>query len=291
MPFVLSYIQSFTEESLMRFLRMSVSIIAIITVSLMLLLGAVNMKKKVAPVIICKEEGTINVPTNVTDEELIKYVTANDAEDGDLSDRIIVERQMYFLEKGLTTVVFSVCDSDNNTTKLSKNVKFTDYHSPRIKLLNDLIIPVKNSIDFKNTVSVIDKYDGDMSNRVKIISTTYNNLSPGEYDINFKVTNSFSDTCDVTIKAIVTDEDYSTADIKLSKYMIYVDKGTEIDFKKYINGVNDYNRRGFSTSSVVIDSKEYNSEKSGVYNVYYSIKSGNDTVAKTVLVVVVEGEK
>ncbi|MBQ6847315.1 MAG: hypothetical protein IJO62_00155 [Clostridia bacterium] len=273
----------------MQFLRVFVSVLAAIFVSLMVLFTVLDMFKQNAPVLTCKVEDVITVPSNATDEDLLKYITASDEEDGDLTDRIVVERQMYFLEKGVSNVIFSVCDSDNNTSKLSKNIKFEDYHSPEIELHNDLIIPVKYSLDFKNSVTVIDKFDGDISNRIKIISPSFNNLIAGQYDINFKVTNSFSDTCDITVKAIVTDEDYSAAQIKLSKYLIYIDKGETPDFSSYITSVINYNQLGYNTYHVSIDSTEFKPEE-GVYNIYYSIKSGNDTVTKTRLIVIVRGE-
>ncbi len=274
----------------MHILRISVSVLAAISVSLMVLLGVLDASKKEPPVLTCTEENTISVPTNASDKELLKFVSASDDKDGDISDRIVVERQMYFLEKGLTSVVFSVCDSDNNTAKLQRNIRFTDYASPQIRLHNDLIVPLKSTVTIKGLVTVNDKYDGDISNKIKIISPNYNNLVAGEYDINFKATNSFSDTCDVTIKAIVTDEDYSDADIKLSEYLIYTKKGEKVDFESYITNVVDHARGGYNKSQINVDDSEFNAEKEGVYNIFYSIKSGSRTVTKTRLIAVVKGE-
>ncbi len=274
----------------MQFLRVSISVLAAISVSLMILFAVLDRSEQNAPILTCKSKDVISVPSTVTDEELLTYVTATDNEDGDITDKVVVERQLYFLEKGVSTVVFSVCDSDNNTTKLSHNIKFEDYHSPEIELHNDLIIPIKTSLDFKNSVTTEDKFDGDISNRIKIISPSFNNLVAGEYDVNFKVTNSFSDTCDITVKAIVTNEDYSAADIRLSKYLIYVNKGETPDFRSYILGVADYNRLGYGKSSISVDASEYNPEEEGIYNIYFDIKSGNSTITKTRLIVVVRGE-
>lgn len=271
-------------------LRVTVSILSVISVSLMLLFGFMDMNKRNAPSIYCKSKETISVPTDVTDKELLKFVAAVDREDGNLNDKIVVERQFYFLEKGLTTVVFSVCDSDNNTTKLERQLRFTDYHSPEIKLNNDLIVPIKGNVIFRNSVSLIDKYDGNLTSHIKIISPNYNRLVAGKYDINFKVTNSFSDTCDITVQAIVTEEDYSAATIRLSEYLIYADKGEEIDFSKYVTTVLNHFGQGYSVANVQIDDSEYNPDKPGTYNIFYSIKSGETTVTKTRLVAIVREE-
>ena len=273
----------------MHFLRICVSILAALSVIIVAIFTITDLSRKNQPVIKCDSGEILEVPTKISDQELLEYVTAFDEEDGDLTENIIVERQNYFLEKGLTTVNFAVCDSDNNTVKLKKKIKFSDYNSPQIKLLDDLLISTSETIDFKNVASAVDKYDGDISGKIKIISPNYNNLKPGEYDINFKVTNSFSDTCDITVKAIVTDEDYSAASIKLSDYLIYTKIGETVNFRDYIKGVVGANDQNYSVSQIVIDDSEFDPEKAGTYNVFFSIKSGSNTVTKTRMTVVVDG--
>ena len=273
----------------MHFLRICVSVLAALSVIIVAIFTITDLSRKNQPVIKCDSGEILEVPTKISDQELLEYVTAFDEEDGDLTENIIVERQNYFLEKGLTTVNFAVCDSDNNTVKLKKKIKFSDYNSPQIKLLDDLLISTSETIDFKNVASAVDKYDGDISGKIKIISPNYNNLKPGEYDINFKVTNSFSDTCDITVKAIVTDEDYSAASIKLSDYLIYTKIGETVNFRDYIKGVVGADGQNYSVSQIVIDDSEFDPEKAGTYNVFFSVKSGSNTVTKTRMTVVVDG--
>ena len=273
----------------MHFLRVFVSVLAAISVIVMAIFTIADNSRKNPPVIKCDSGEIIEVPTKTSDKELLKYVTAFDEEDGDLTKNIIVERQNYFLEKGLTTVNFAVCDSDNNTVKLKKKIKFSDYTSPQIELLDDLIIPTQETVSFKSLTTVVDKYDGNISGKTKIISPNYNNLKAGEYDINFKVTNSFSDTCDITVKAIVTDEDYSAASIKLSKYSLYTEIGETVNFRDYISGIVSTNGQNYSVSQVEIDDSDFNPEKGGIYNVFFSVKSGSSTITKTRMIVVVDG--
>ena len=273
----------------MHFLRVFVSVLAAISVIVMAIFTIADNSRKNPPVIKCDSGEIIEVPTKTSDKELLKYVTAFDEEDGDLTKNIIVERQNYFLEKGLTTVNFAVCDSDNNTVKLKKKIKFSDYTSPQIELLDDLIIQTQETVSFKSLTTVVDKYDGNISGKTKIISPNYNNLKAGEYDINFKVTNSFSDTCDITVKAIVTDEDYSAASIKLSKYSLYTEIGETVNFRDYISGVAGANGQNYSVSQVEIDDSDFNPEKGGIYNVFFSVKSGSSTITKTRMIVVVDG--
>lgn len=273
----------------MHFLRVFVSVLAAISVIVMAIFTIADSSRKNPPVIKCDSGEIIEVPTKTSDKELLKYVTAFDEEDGDLTKNIIVERQNYFLEKGLTTVNFAVCDSDNNTVKLKKKIRFSDYTSPQIELLDDLIIPTQETVSFKNITTVVDKYDGNISGKTKIISPNYNKLEAGEYDVNFKVTNSFSDTCDITVKAIVTDEDYSAASIKLSKYSLYTKIGETVNFRDYIKGIVSTNGQNYSVSQVIIDDSDFNPEKAGIYNVFFSVKSGSSTITKTRMIVVVDG--
>ena len=132
----------------MHFLRICVSVLAALSVIIMAIFTITDLSRKNQPVINCDSREILEVPTNISDKDLLKYVTASDEEDGDLSDHVIVERQNFFLEKGLTTVNFAVCDSDNNTVKLKKKIRFSDYVSPQIKLLDDLLISTSESIDF-----------------------------------------------------------------------------------------------------------------------------------------------
>ena len=272
----------------------AITVIAAILVGIFSVVAYItHIGTDVAPVITCTQEETIEASVKTPVEDLLKYVTAKDEQDGDLTDKIKVSYKRFFIEtKPYTTIVsFSVCDSDNNTAKLERKLRFTDYHSPEIKLNNDLIVPIKGNVIFRNSVTLIDKYDGDLTSHIKIISPSYNRLVAGKYDINFKVTNSFSDTCDITVQAIVTEEDYSAATIRLSEYLVYASKGEEIDFSKYITTVLNHQGQGYTTENIEIDASEYNPDKPGTYNIFYAIKSGETNITRTRLVAIVREDK
>lgn len=272
----------------MRFVRITISVLAVISVLLMTFFYVLSISHQNKPEILCSVEGLLEAPTKVTDEELLKYVTASDAEDGDLTDNIVVERKMYFYEKGITSITFAVSDSDNNVTKLERNVKFTDYYSPKIILLDDLIIPINSSVDLLSCVKVEDAYEGDITHRVKMIRSDFNNLVAGIYNVNFKITNAFADTRSIDVPIIITEDDYSAVKIKLSDYIIYVPKNSKLNFEDYITEVVSDNGPSYNVSNVEIDSSEFDAENEGAYNIYYSINSWDRVVTKTRLVVVVE---
>jgi hypothetical protein len=263
----------------MRVFRILTVIVAAVSVTCAAALWGISIKNNDMPVITCSVDGTIEAKSDITDEELLQFVTAVDKRDGDLTDKIVVERKKYFVSKGMTVISYAVCDSDNNVVKLQKNLKFTDYEFPKLKLKSDFIIHTGDNPEMTGLVSAYDVCDGDISSRIKIITTSFNYTVAGEYDINCKVTNSYGDTTDITFKAIVTDDDYSGSKIQLSDYIIYVPKNTEIDFRQYITGIQNHR-----IDDITVDSSEYNPQESGVYNIYYNYSN----VSKTRLVVVVE---
>ena len=264
----------------MQKLRVWVCILTVISIVASVLLWFRSVKMNERPIITCSVSGDIEVPSSATDEELLKYVTATDSSDGDITDKIIVERKSYFISKGMTSINYAVCDSDNNVAKISKNVRFTDYRSPRFIFKSDFLVYARSAVNFNDIVSADDVYDGDIGDRVKIISNTYNNAYAGEYEVNCKVTNSFGDTSEISFKAIVVDDDINIKRISLKDYIIYTTVGETPDFAANISNLN-----GNSADSLIINTSEFKPDTPGVYSVYYEVAK---MVRARVLVVVQE---
>ena len=250
----------------MRKLRVLVCILTVLSIVAAVLLRFRSVKMNESPIITCTIAGDIEAPSNVTDEELLKFVTATDSRDGDITDKIVVERKGYFITTGVTPINYAVCDSDNNVSKIEKYVRFTDYHPPRFVLKNDFISYVKTTVDFSNYVGAVDAYDGDISNRVKIISNTYTVAYTGEYEVNCKVTNSFGDTSEITFNAIVVDDDADVKKVRLKNYIIYANTGDKIDF---VDNISD--PHGNRMEDIEVNDKELNMDTPGVYSVFYEI--------------------
>lgn len=274
----------------MRLLRLLVTILMIISLTFAVFLRSIDLSSRGGPDIICDEKETIYASCDVTNEELLSHVTAKDQQDGDITDRVVVERGTYFLEKGVSTITYSVCDNDNKVTKLSRNIVYSDYKSPEIHLNGDLIASKNSNYDFSKYFTAEDILDGNINNRLKIISDDYNRLVANKYDVLCKANNSFGDTVEMTLNVWVTDYDLSAATINLSDYLIYVPLNSNIDFRQYLKGVINEQGNSYSTSSVTIDSSEYNPEEEGTYEVYFTIYRGKDVVALTRMFVIVKGD-
>ena len=138
-------------------------------------------------------------------------------------------------------------------------------------------------MDFTNIVGAVDVYDGDISDRVKVISSTYNNAYAGEYAVNCKVTNSFGDASDISFNAIVIDDDEDLKRVKLKEYIFYTDIGESPDFEANIESLN-----GNPENKLKIDSDEYKPSQPGVYSVYYKVSG---IIRARALVVVQEADQ
>ncbi len=135
-----------------------------------------------------------------TEEDLLQYVTATDVEDGDISSEIIIEglSNLYEGTEGeyKREVTYVVCDSDNNVTKMEKEIIYSDYTPPVIVSIEE-----KPVIHERKYAAVIDCFqasdviDGDISHKLKIVSidTTRGTENRGVFPVVLSVTNSCGD--------------------------------------------------------------------------------------------------
>ena len=88
--------------------------------------------------VITMDETSVTVSVEDGDKGILEGVRAEDKKDGDLTDQIFIESRSNFIEKGRFTVTFAVADSDNHVSKASREITYSDYHSPRFELSQPL---------------------------------------------------------------------------------------------------------------------------------------------------------
>lgn len=276
----------------MRVLK-AITVIAAILVGVFSVVSYItHIGKDVAPVITCTAKETIEASVKTPVEDLLKYVTAKDEQDGDITDNIKVSYKRFFIETDpYTTIVsFSVCDSDNNVTTLQRMLVFTDYQSPTVGLTSDFIFPSGYNYDLKQYVKASDVLDGDLNDYIKIISPEFTN-NEGEYPINIKVSNSMGDSTEISFKATVTGKDYFSTKVRLTDYIAFVKVGEELDYNARIKDIFFNNApRIYTVADVKIDSSKVDLSKPGVYDAYYRIFDNNGEVAALTRLVVVVTE-
>ena len=138
-------------------------------------------------------------------------VTATDAEDGDLTAKIIVEKNDVDTTKaGKYEVTYKVTDNQGATR--TKTITVTV--NPKMEVLNeaptidaaDKTITVGDTFDPKAGVTAKDAEDGDLTDKIEIVKNTVDTKKAGEYEVTYKVTDSDGATRTKTIKVTVKEK-------------------------------------------------------------------------------------
>lgn len=259
----------------MRFLRFIVPAIFILVCAAALFF---NMKVKPdasAPLLTCSVS-EIEAPCAVSEAELLKYVSASDEKDGDLSSKVFVESISQFIEEGVSVVSFCVSDSDGNIAKKSVRLVYTDYEKPEFVLHDDLVFSKGSMMNLSNAASVTDKFDGDITDRLyTIVPDGADNDSP--VNILFKVTCSKGFTYQWNFKTVRLDAEKlgsSLYRIKLKNNCVFVAQNSgKIDFNALVEGVYESGRlvRG---AQLVVDDSQVDTSRSGTYDVWFRFYTG-----------------
>ena len=288
----------------MRKLRIVVVLIFIVSVIVFGVYNIVSLvtEDRTPPVIFC-EEGTLSVSVAATDEELMAGVTAEDEQDGDLTDSIRVASMSRFTEKGKRTIEYVVFDSANQSATLTRDLEYTDYTSPQIMLTEPMRFNLSeiNWVDLSSGMSVTDCLDGDISNKVRVTMDNNADINgAGTYGVTAQVSNSAGDTCAVPLEISVVEEESTEESGKyypmLSQYIVYVPAGQEIAPLDYLTGfmrgsteytLGELPANVVPAAVMVQGAVDYNTP--GNYTLEYSYTSPEGVLAVTKMAVVIEG--
>lgn len=132
----------------------------------------------------------IEVSVRDGEEVLLQGVTAVDAEDGDLTDSIIVESLGRFKEDGRRIVTYAVADADNHVTHAQRELIYSDYTPAEFTFDKPLSFEV-GTVNLTSGIHAVDCLDGDVSASVKLLSEEGIDITrAGKYNAEVKVTNS-----------------------------------------------------------------------------------------------------
>ncbi len=265
----------------MRYFRIAIIIAAIAVTVLRAFLFVTKSDIDIAPVIECDKE-VIRVKCGDPDEKILEGVKAFDEQDGDLTDKLFIERLYYLIGPKKSRVTFVAIDSDNNITKLAKDVIYTDYVKPRVSVSDDLIFQKGSTLQLKYYFKANDIFDGDITNRLRLVCDNFNINTAGTYSVVARLSNSHGDMTEFPFTVYVLDE-LPSVKINLKEHITYVSVGEKPDFASFIDDSTPNKAR------IEIDSSKVDTGKAGGYEVYYNIKnSAGDTIGFNRLIVVVE---
>ncbi len=277
----------------MRLLRSILLIVFIITTVVFGIVQYRSYKDRdnKAPVISSSEE-TIHLSVKAKDEDFLKGVKAVDDVDGDVTLTLSVAGKSNFIEEGVIRVDYAAFDSHNNIGTYSRKIIFDDYHSPRFASEEPLAMRSEASYDF-SFFSAEDVLDGDISNKIKILSDAYAATSSSEYPVEVEVTNNYGDVEKLNLVIeLMTNSEYNRQYPALSEYIVYVPVDGQIDFTQYIIGIRqgdkllDFDDTDFSADWIRIeDYVDYHNP--GQYTVTYSLRVSDKVTTETRMIVIV----
>lgn len=237
--------------------------------------------------VIQANEDTIEVSINATKEELLSGISAWDEKDGDITHKVFVENISDFTETGSGNITYAVVDEDYHLARYTRKYVYTDYSSPKIGLTSPLVFLQASSFDMLDYITAWDCMSGDITRKVKIISSTVETKTIGSYEVEVSVTNDMGDMVEIVLPVLVRDKNSLYATIELSEYIVYVKKGGEINYSDYIQGVSGYYGEEIKAKEVDVNS-DVDINEPGVYSVIYTVTDENDFSGTTMLTVVVE---
>ncbi|MBC2190299.1 LPXTG cell wall anchor domain-containing protein, partial [Listeria booriae] len=212
-------------------------------------------------------------------------ITANDTEDGDLTDRIDIEsNNVDMTQAGTYAVEYSVTDSDNNTTKITRHVYVRTNDKPVIHA-SDQTFKAGASFDPLAGMSASDTEDGDITANVTITANDVDANQAGTYHVTYSVTDSDDNTTTktITITVLTNEKPVITAADITKKAHRSVDPMAGVTASDLEDGD--------LTANIKIIANDINIDVPGEYHVTYSVldSDGNET-EKTITVTILSND-
>ncbi len=271
----------------MRYLRYGTVILLIV---MLILTGWVIVqdlrKDTVAPVF---HDSMTEVHISVHDDAsaMLAGLTATDDRDGDLTDKIRIERMSRFGDNYQVVVNFVVFDSAQNLSYHTRTVYYDDYTPPRFTLAEPLAYNEGDTIGITDRLKLYDVLEGDISYKVKLEDATVNDSQPGVYEVTLRaVTDHGVDVC-ARVPLNVQKYDSLAPQIQLSEYLVYVKKGESLDPMQYVEDVKDF--QGYPIDfKLVFVYPQVDTNKVGGGQVRFETTDGAGRKGYTYLTVIVE---
>lgn len=231
----------------------------------------------------------IQISVNASDEELLAGLKASDDRDGDVTDQIHVGSHSKFIHRGSCEVQYYVFDSSYNVAQFSRRVTYTDYEAPKFILSSPLIYEEGSTVSIMSRLSAEDDLDGDISGKIKIVSSNINQNKEGIYSAEVEVTNEYGDVSALELPVHIVERGTlgeDTPRIVLDSYLIYLKKGKKFDPKSYLQKVVKADESQARMDEVQIKNGA-DTSKEGVYEVTYTYEGSDGESAVSYLIVVV----
>lgn len=226
---------------------------------------------------------------NVSDDRqlLMEGLTATDDRDGDLTDRIMVERISRFSELGVCQVSYVVFDSGNNFCRYQRTVTYDDYVSPRLQFDEALMYRMGEQISILDRVHLYDCLDGDISHVLKLEASNVIDTAVGVYEIEFFATSNYGDKIHAKVPLNIGVYSADAPQIKLKQYLAYTKAGEDFSPLEYVEEVNDINGTPIPMDQIEVMT-QVDLSKAGGGQICYEVTDQKGVKGITYLTVIVE---
>ena len=196
-----------------------------------------NRLDTVGPVLTI-DEGILEVSVQDSEEALMQGIRAVDDRDGDVTATILVESINGINDDNITTVTYAAFDRAGNVSKIQRQVRYKDYENPRFELYGSMTFTFGSGFDLLEYIGAVDVIEGDIGRRVHatLISDTKGITAQGRHQVKLQVTNNLGDTVEMVMPVEVFDPEWYVADVELTDYMIYLERGADFKPRDYLKG-------------------------------------------------------
>ncbi len=201
--------------------------------------------------VVTMDEPRITISIHEGEEAILRGITAMDDKDGDVSDKMLVETIGNFTQNGEREATIAAFDSAGNVTKVTRQISYSDYVSPRVHLTGPLSVGLNRNQQLLSRIHVQDCLDGNISGSVLLtLESSHSNTTQvlaggltGAYAMRLQFSNSAGDTVNmpVTVEFFNTSE-AGRPDLALKEYILYVPVGTELHPVDYLRSLTIYSR-------------------------------------------------
>lgn len=275
----------------MRLVKIGLIIVFLVSAGLFGVTGLMKLGSRGDEKPVIESDGeALEISCEYTKEDLLLGVTASDEEDGDLTDQIVAGSFSRFVDPGVTGLTYVVFDSQGQSASLTREVRFTDYHSPRFALSEPLVFREGEGsyTEAMERLDAVDQLDGSRKDWIIQTDTDVNYSTAGNYTMSVEVTNSLGDTASAGLPVHVVNAQSRNVQIALTQGIVYLEAGEEIDPASYISGVTGPNGAALDPGTVSAQSG-VDVNTPGCYEIHYQASDGAGNAGETWLTVIVEG--
>nr|WP_199201697.1 immunoglobulin-like domain-containing protein [Listeria ivanovii]QPL19493.1 hypothetical protein pLIS600291c [Listeria ivanovii]UCK61624.1 DUF5011 domain-containing protein [Listeria ivanovii] len=209
------------------------------------------------------------------------YATANDKEDGDITDSIqVIANNVNMNEEGTYQVTYRVTDSQGAFAEITISITIVN-DRPEI-IAQDQQVSIGDDFNPLTVVRATDSEDGDITNAIQVIENNVDTTKAGTYQVTYSVVDSHGKAANqVTIQVIVIND---LPTITATNKTILV--GDIFDPLADLSA-ND-KQDGDLTSEIRVISNDVDTNTPGKYNVSYEVTDQNGGSTSITIIITVE---